>query len=186
MLVLEAADSSAAEPSPLRGRGLKRRPWRLGNADFHPSRGLYVYAEATPGFRFSRPSLPQTAISPNECYHSMTRPLSDHPTLGAFTIDSARRHRRRRTPPRPGSWPLQWTRGACRRLRRVLHSAARTLFLSRGGAVYTCVTCRAVRKICHTSRIISRRVTTLNRLSIRHVFIAKCFRLKRAIFTLVP
>lgn len=115
----------------------------------------------SPRFTRSHPSLtrpdgplPQTAISPNECYHSMTHP-SGRPTL-AFTIDSAPRCRRRKTPPRPGcSSGCEVPAGGCVASR----SAAETV-----GAVYTCVLCRAVRRISHGPDY-SRRASTLKRLN---------------------
>lgn len=75
----EAADSSAGEPSLLQERGLKRRPDKSATPTFTPPE---VYAGPPPGYKPDGPLL-QTAISPNECYHSMTRP-SGHPTLRLY------------------------------------------------------------------------------------------------------
>lgn len=65
-------------PTARRTRGLETPPLPPGDCTL-PSRPQQPRGGEPVGLQARRGPLPQTAISPNECYHSMTRP-SGHPT----------------------------------------------------------------------------------------------------------
>lgn len=145
--------------------GLETPPSRHGDAELHPPvLPLPPATHTEPPLSANRPdgSLPQTAISPNECYHSMTRP-SDHATPPrGFTID-----------------PARTTTPARRRIRRVLAAPvdARSLqgcvasrcaperpsHLFTPALAWRAVPCRVTRLVARAGLTLASRVDARNR-----------------------